>query len=81
MGKFNQTPNDHLFRAHSMLLLQTEWLETLLFCELEVNVQFDQTAVYRSPPCIATYPWPVKMQTLQSPSLLAHPAPSLMGPE
>lgn len=36
---------------------------------------------YRLPPYIATCPWPVKMLTLQSPSLLGHPAPSVMAPE
>lgn len=36
---------------------------------------------YRLPLYIATCPWPVKMPTLQSPSLLVHPAPSVMAPE
>ncbi len=43
-----------------------------------MSVQF---TIYPLPPCIATCPWPVKMPTPQSPSLLACPAPSVMGPE
>lgn len=63
----------------------------VLFCEVKVKVYWHKLKKigYWSVhlqyilflPSTATCPWPVKMLTLQSPSLLTCPAPSVMGPE